>query len=147
MARKPAAKTIVTDNEEIQVRIIDSGVDETEKKANEDGDVQVQVGVGHVEKIKAIVQCEESIAFYRETISAMKKSLVEDLGVDAGFVSELIGIVKREMDPEGGGVIIKKNKVLEAAEQAVVLYPNVQVRASTLGGLQAADAEENDKKD
>ena len=65
MARKPAAKTIVTDNEEIQVRVIDSGVDETEKKANEDGDVQVQVGVGHVEKIKAIVQCEESIAFYR----------------------------------------------------------------------------------
>ena len=57
MARKPAAKTIVTDNEEIQVRVIDSGVDETEKKANEDGDVQVQVGVGHVEKIKAIVQC------------------------------------------------------------------------------------------
>ena len=147
MARKPAAKTIVTDNEEIQVRVIDSGVDETEKKANEDGDVQVQVGVGHVEKIKAIVQCAESIAFNRETISAMKKSLVEDLGVDAGFVSELIGIVKREMDPEGGGVIIKKNKVLEAAEQAVVLYPNVQVRASTLGGLQAADAEENDKKD
>ena len=72
MARKPAAKTIVTDNEEIQVRVIDSGVDETEKKANEDGDVQVQVGVGHVEKIKAIVQCKESIAFYRETISAMK---------------------------------------------------------------------------
>lgn len=143
MARKPPQKTIVTDNADIQIRVIDSGVDEPDKKVDSDGaGVQVQVGVSHVEKIKAIVQCEESIAFYRETISAMKKSLVEDLGVDAGFVSELIGIVKREMDPEGGGVIIKKNKVLEAAEQAVVLYPNVQVRASTLGGLQAAEAEE-----
>lgn len=132
---KPPKNPIIHDDADMTIKVIDSGVEE--KVEPYEG---VSIGVSHVEKIKAIMQCEETIKFQRDNIALLKKSLVEELGVDAGFIAELIGVVKKETDPEnGGGVIEKKNKVLDAAEQAVVLYPNVVVRASTLGGLQAQD--------
>ena len=127
---KPKKSPIVHDDENITVKVIDSGVEEQHEAGN-----SVNIGVTHVECIKAIVQCEESIKFQRDTLAGLKKKLVEDLGVDAGFVAELINVVKKEMDPEhGGDVINKKTKVLDAAEQAVVLYPNVVVRPGTLTG-------------
>jgi hypothetical protein len=129
---KAPKNAIVHDDENITVKVIDSGVEDQPESSNS----SVHVGVTHVECIKAIVQCEETIKFQRETIAGLKKKLVEDMGVDAGFVAELINVVKKEMDPEhGGDVINKKTKVLDAAEQVVVLYPNVVVRPGTLTGI------------
>lgn len=131
--QKPKKNPIVHDDENMTVKVIDSGVEDTPERTD-----SLNIGVTHVEKMKAIMQCEETIKFQRESIASLKKSLVEELGVDAGFVAELINVVKKEMDPEhGGDVINKKTKVLDAAEQAVVLYPNVVVRASTLSGIEA----------
>ena len=129
---KAPKSPIVHDDENMTVKVIDSGVEDTPQGGGD----SLKIGVTHVEAIKAIMQCEETIKFQRETIAGLKKKLVEELGVDAGFVGELIGVVKKEMDPEhGGDVINKKTKVLDAAEQAVVLYPNVVVRPGLLTGI------------
>ena len=126
---KTKKNPIVHDDENMTVKVIDSGVEESSELEGN----SLKIGVTHVEAIKAIMMCEETIKFQRETIAGLKKKLVEELGVDAGFVGELIGVVKKEMDPEhGGDVINKKTKVLDAAEQAVVLYPNVVVRPALL---------------
>lgn len=135
---KQPKNPIVHDDENTMVKVIDTGVAD-----NTDSGSSLNIGVTHVEKIKAIMQCEESIKFQRETIAGLKKSLVEELGVDAGFVSDLISVVKKETDPEkGGGVIEMKTKVLDAAEQAVVLYPNVVVRPGVMAAAtsDAADS-------
>lgn len=127
---KQIKNPIIHDDENMTIKVIDSGVEDKEVHPE-----SVKIGVAAVEKIKAIMMCEETIQFQRETISGLKKSLVEELGVDAGFISELIGVVKKETDPEhGGGVIDKKTKVLDAAAQAVVIFPNVVVRPSVLSG-------------
>lgn len=121
---------IVHDDENMTVKVIDTGIEDTATSID-----SLKIGVTAVEMIKAILICEESISFQKETIVGLKKKLVADLHVDAGFVSELIGVVKKETHPEsGGGVIDKKTKILDAAAQAVVLYPSVTVRPSIISG-------------
>ena len=138
MAKKNAKSPIIQDDENVTIKLLDTPADNTTTDDAE-GDGVLMVRPGNVEKIKAIIQCEDSIKFYRDTIADLKKTLATDMDVDAGFVSELIGIVKKEMDPEhGGDVINKKTKILDAADQCVVLYPNVEVKASVIAAAKDA---------
>lgn len=139
---KKGQPAVLTDNDDIKVVLLkptDADIVRSGGEVDEDvilGDVKITAV--HVEKIKAIIECEDTIKFHKTTISDMKKALVTDLNTDAGFVSELISVVRKEMDPEGGGAIEKKTRVLSAAEQCVVMYPNVEVKASTIAAVEQA---------
>ena len=134
MATKQPKNPIIHDDAEMTIKVIDSGVEDTPATGD-----SVKIGVSHVECIKGILHCEEQIKMQRETIVELRKKLVEELKLDAGFISELISVVKQETHAEkGGGVIEKKTKILDAAEQAVVLYPNVELRPAFLAAVNGA---------
>ena len=90
MATKQPKNPIIHDDAEMTIKVIDSGVEDTPATGD-----SVKIGVSHVECIKGILHCEEQIKMQRETIVELRKKLVEELKLDAGFISELISVVKQ----------------------------------------------------
>lgn len=126
----------IHDDENVTITVL--GNDEAEQEEGLANDFKVSVA--HVEMIKAIIECEDTAKFHKTTAGNLKKKLVEETKQSPGFVSELISLVRKETDPEkGGNVLQEKAVVLSAAEQAVVLYPNVVVRPSIIAGANHPD--------
>ena len=141
MASKKPKNPVLVDNDNEKITVIDSGTEDTEQDPDMVTD-DIQIRPKHVKLIKAIIMSEDQAKFHKETSSALKKTLVEELDVDSSLVSEIINVVRQEQDPEKGGAVERKRRVASAAEQCVVMYDNVDLTDADVAGFKGAVVED-----